>query len=304
MKALILTLSLTLLLTTNPFSRAQESASPADAIARERAAAYVAAWEKKDPKSVASLYAADATYSTDSGDTFQGQTAIQEQLQSYFTSNPDSALTLVTESARFLTPDVLVENGTSTVTSGNASEVTTYSATHVKKDGQWLIAEVHESVVSSTEPAEEALASLEWMIGKWRMGDSADSPTSEATWTLDGSFISRTTRITKDDGASFVSVEVIGYDPTSDQLRSWIFDNEGGFGESTWRQDGDKWLVNISATLPDGSQASSQHVITLVDETHITLDNVNRVVSGEVLPNRDRIAITRIADETPKASDK
>jgi uncharacterized protein (TIGR02246 family) len=304
MNATILKLSLIALLNPILLTHAQENALSADAVAKAQADAYIDAWEKKDAKLLTSLYSPDASYSIDTGDRFQGHSEIEERLTSYFSSNPDATLSLSTQSARFLTPDVVLETGVSTVVSGSSSEVTNYGATHVKKGGKWLIAAVHEEVVSSTEPATQALASLEWMIGKWRFGDSPDSPTTEASWTLEGKFISRTTKTPKEDGNTFVTVEVIGYDPTNDQLRSWIYDNEGGFGECTWRQDGDKWLVNIKATLPDGRQASSQHVISLIDDTRVALDNLNRVIDGEVLPNHDRIEISRIADEAPPEKDK
>lgn len=304
MKATILKLSLIALLNPIAFTLAQENTSPADAIAKEQTDAYIAAWDKKDAKLLTSLYSPDASYSIDTGDRLQGHSEIEDRLTSYFSSNPDATLSLSTQSARFLTPDVLLETGISTVVSGNSSEVTNYEATHVKTEGKWLIAAVREEVVSSTEPATQALASLEWMIGKWKFGDAPDSPTTEAIWTLEGKFISRTTKTAKEDGNAFVAVEVIGYDPINEQLRSWIYDNEGGFGECTWRQDSDKWLVNIKATLPDGRQASSQHVITLISETRIALDNLNRVVDGEILPNHDRIEINRIADEASPEKDK
>ena len=35
---------------------------------------------------------------------------------------------------------------------------------------------------------------------------------------------------------------MIGYDPVKGRLRSWVFDSEGGFGEGSWRQEGNKWL--------------------------------------------------------------
>jgi hypothetical protein len=40
--------------------------------------------------------------------------------------------------------------------------------------------------------------------------------------------------------------EIIGWDPDRQQIRSWIFDSNGGFGESTWANDGEHWLIQAA----------------------------------------------------------
>ena len=117
---------------------------------------------------------------------------------------------------------------------------------------------------------------------------------TEATWTLNGHFITPTTRIARGDEDAFVSVEVIGYDPVADQIQSWVVDNEGGFGSNLWRRDGNKWLVRSKATSPDGGQSSSQHILTVLDEKRFGLETINRILDGEALPNRDQIEIVRM----------
>ncbi len=152
------------------------------------------------------------------------------------------------ESSRFLTPDVIVEKGLASVSGTDEPDTTRYTATQIKQDGKWLIAELEETTLPSADPAAEALSSLEWIIGKWKVSSEGINAESEAIWTLDGHFITRTTRIAQEDGESFVSVEVIGYDPVEEEIQSWIIDNEGGFGSNLWRRDGNKWLVRSQAT--------------------------------------------------------
>ena len=50
--------------------------------------------------------------------------------------------------------------------------------------------------------------------------------------------------------------EVIGWDPAKQQIRSWIFDSNGGFGESTWAYDGEHWLIKAANVLPNRRPAT------------------------------------------------
>jgi hypothetical protein len=99
--------------------------------------------------------------------------------------------------------------------------------------------------------------------------------------------------VTREGRNTIDGTEVIGYDPVKGRLRSWVFDSEGGFGEGAWTQEGNKWIVSSKATAPDGSQSSSQHIITKIDDNKYTWESINRVRDGEVLPNLDKIEVIR-----------
>jgi uncharacterized protein (TIGR02246 family) len=90
---------------------------PADAEAAATAAAnaYVAAFNKGGAKALAAMYAEDAQYVSDDGSTIAGRAAVLESLTKFFARNEGAKLDVQIESARFLTPDVLVENGLSTI---------------------------------------------------------------------------------------------------------------------------------------------------------------------------------------------
>ncbi|MEI9896758.1 MAG: hypothetical protein WDN28_23580 [Chthoniobacter sp.] len=55
------------------------------------------------------LYADDAQYTSDDGKTTIGRAAVLEGLTKFFAENKEAKLGLQIESARFLTPDVLLE---------------------------------------------------------------------------------------------------------------------------------------------------------------------------------------------------
>ena len=56
------------------------------------------------------------------------------------------------------------------------------------------------------------------------------------------------------------------------QIRSWIFDSNGGFGETIWVNNGDDWLIRASNVLPDGSRSTAENVLTKVDDNKFTWD--------------------------------
>ena len=270
--------------------------NPALAAATAQAEAYKSAFDKGDAAALAGLFTEDAQYSVDSGETVSGRAAIKERTADYFKTAGGATIDIEIGSARLLTPDVFVEKGIAIVTGDGASRTTRYTATQVKKGDKWLIAELHEAAEAS-DPAAEALTSLEWLIGKWEVAKEGIDAKMEAIWALDGRYITRTTTVEQDDGSKFVAVELIGYDPTQGQIRSWLFDNEGGYGSGTWRRDGNKWLIRSRATGPNGDLSSSQHILTVIDEKTWGLSTINRVINGEVLPNRDLIKIVRVPEE-------
>ncbi|MGI9241801.1 MAG: SgcJ/EcaC family oxidoreductase [Verrucomicrobiales bacterium] len=275
--------------------------SAAKEISIKSADAYVAAFNKGDAAGIAALFTEDAHYTVDSGDLIEGRAEIESRTKAFFSASPDARLGLVVESARFLTPEVILEKGFARVSGTDDPDMTRYSATQVKKDGKWLIAELEETTLPSADPGAEALSSLEWIIGKWKAETEGIDAETEAIWTLDGHFITRTTRVGQDDGGSFVSVEIIGYDPVTDQIRSWTVDNEGGFGSNLWRRDGNKWLIRTKATGPNGGQSSGQHILTVLDEGRFGLESINRIIDGEALPNRDQIVIVRVPESKQPA---
>ncbi len=133
------------------------------------------------------------------------------------------------------------------------------------------------------------------MLGSWKLEEKDDKLEIMATRTLDGHFITRTVRINRGEGDVFTIVEVIGFDPSQGTVRSWFFDSEGGFGGAVYRREGNKWMALTTATLPEGGEASSQHIFTVVDGDHVEIEAVNRVLDGEVLPNKDRVRMVRVA---------
>jgi hypothetical protein len=89
--------------------------------------------------------------------------------------------------------------------------------------------------------------------------------------------------------------QVIGWDPVSGVIRSWLFDSDGGFGDGVWTRDGNRWIVAFRQTLPDGRQGKATNVYTVVDQNTLRWDSTQRTVDGEPLPDVAAVTIVRKA---------
>ena len=86
---------------------------------------------------------------------------------------------------------------------------------------------------------------------------------------------------------------MIGWDPSRNTIRSWMFDSEGAFGVGIWSQSGDQWTIRKIQTLTDGATASAINIVTYVDENTCKFKSTNREVEGKLLPNIPETVVNR-----------
>jgi uncharacterized protein (TIGR02246 family) len=261
--------------------------------------AFVAAYNAKDANTLGTLWMENADYKDDTGLDYHGRDAIQRAFAAQFAEHPDWKLQLQVESSRQVTPTLAIRDGIAVISPPPAGPPgpNRYTAVLVLNDGKWLIASVRESRVDVASNYAE-LQPLEWLIGSW----VAKSPgrTTETTfeWTKHKSFIKRTFRIVatgKEETKTTTGTQVIGYDPTTGKVRSWLFDSEGGFAESAW-SDEEKGLVGQTrSVLSDGSAAHSTDVLTRISNDEFTIQSTNRTVDGESVEDGDTIRVVRVS---------
>jgi hypothetical protein len=175
-------------------------------------------------------------------------------------------------------------------------EESTYTAVYVKRDGKWLLDRVTEEDIPVVLSNYEHLKELEWMIGEWVDKDEQAEITTNCQWTKNRNFMTRMFSVSVRDRIAVSGMQIIGWDPAKKQIRSWVFDSDGGFGEATWSKKDKVWHIQTIGTAPDGSQSSSIGIITPVDDNTFTWQVVNRVAGGELLPNVDEVVVARQAE--------
>ena len=273
----------------------KNQSSPPDQTTNDDAQKYVEAYNKGDAKTLAGFYADDVDYIDQDGAEVKGRDAMQKLLADNFQQNPGAKLAITTEEVKQLTPDVEVSRGFATVTPANGAATTTrYTLVKVKKGDHWEISQLNEREAPPLS-AYSKLAALEWMVGTWQDKSGDQTVQAKINWAGDKNFLVRTINVQGGDQSVTDGWEIIGWDPVRQQIHSWIFDSNGGFGEATWANNGEDWLIRASNVLPDGSRATAENVLTKVDGNRFTWESQNRTLNGEPQPSLDKIEVQRVA---------
>jgi uncharacterized protein (TIGR02246 family) len=298
MKTIALIASLTVVFTCTGFAQA-----PADTPAEKAKAAVLAndrayedAFAKADVRTLTDFFAEDAVYTADDGSTFTGRAAIEESIRAAFAGNKGATLAIAVDSVRVLSPDVVVEKGSTSVTakSGEVSGAL-YTAIHVKKDGQWKISELVETPLPDVTP-HDRLTELAWLIGEWEEADKTSDVTvrSQYVWARGGNFITRNVSVKHEGKEVLDGWQIIGWDPVEKHIRSWTFDGEGGFAEGEWTREGERWLLREKGVAPDGSRTTAENTFAKFSADRLTWESNNRTLDGEPQPSIARFEVNRV----------
>ena len=126
----------------------------------------------------------------------------------------------------------------------------------------WFLDRVTEEEVPVVLSHYEQLKELEWMIGSWVDVDDRGQVKTTCEWTRNKNFITRAFTISIEGRIDMAGMQIIGWDPAAEQIRSWMFDSDGCFGQAVWHQKGDRWVIRQSRVLAGGEKAASVNVIT------------------------------------------
>ena len=169
---------------------------------------------------------------------------------------------------------------------------------HVKKDGKWKISQLVETP-APVVTAGERLSELAWLVGDWNEADKDAGMTvkSHYQWARGGNFISRNVTVKRGDEPVLEGWQIIGWNPVDESIRSWTFDDEGGFTDGRWTRDGQRWLVRETGYASDGSRTTADNTLTKVGPDRLTWESSNRTLDGEPQPGIGRIEINRVKGE-------
>ena len=173
---------------------------------------YVAKFNQGDAKALAAMWSPEAVYTNPlSGDQVVGREAIAKQFGEIFADAKKIKLEAKTDSIRFVSPNVAVEQGTAKlIRPDEAPEESEYTAVYVKRDGQWLLDRVTEEDVPVVKSHYEQLKELEWLIGHWVDEDDEATVVTECSWTKNNNFITRAFTIQVRDEINMAGMQIIG----------------------------------------------------------------------------------------------
>jgi len=225
------------------------------------------------------------------------------------------------ESIRFIGPDTAIEEGTAVIKTPPApetratAETTRYTVVYVKFDGAWLHANVRDHAVSPTITPDVAtvadgsnynhLRPLEWLIGDWVEEGADVELTSSFAWTDNRNFLIRTFTLKVPGRPLLTGTQRIGWDASTQRIRSWEFDSDGDFGEGSWSRRGDsEWVVKMSGVRRDGQIATDTRVIVRTGPDHLTWQALDRTLGGEVQEDTIKFSMVRRAPAPGEAKVK
>jgi len=267
-----------------------------EASIRKNAEAYVAAYNSHDAKALAAMWSPDAVYvDPSSGEESVGQEEIENAFAETLSKFKEAKLEVKVDSVRFVSPNVAIENGTTRIIRADEEpEESGYTAVNVKQDGKWLLDRVTEEVAAPPPPSNyEHLKDLQWMVGTWVDQDEDTTIQFDCEWTKNQTFLHRSFAVVVGEQVDMAGIQIIGWDPIAKQIRSWVFDSDGGYAEGKWTRVGERWQIQQTGVLPSGSKTSAVNVMTPVDNDSFTWAAVSRELDGDLLPNVDEALIVR-----------
>jgi uncharacterized protein (TIGR02246 family) len=258
-------------------------------------------YSSANAEGLADLFLDDGSIIDPDGKTTRGKAAIAEMYSAAFQEARDLKVDAKVLEVRFLTPDVARVEGQSQLSSatGDASEFNGFSALLVRGDGKWRIAEIREYAAPPADVTPyERLRDLEWMVGDWVDESDNNRVQSSVRWADKQSYLIRTYHVELQGVKASSGTMFIGWDPQSGQIKSWVFDSNGGHGEGLWTRTGEKeWVVKAQGVLRDGRPSSATQIHTIINKDSVKTSSIDRIIGGQLAPDIVDIVMVRKAPQ-------
>lgn len=143
-------------------------------------------------------------------------------------------------------------------------------------------------------PQNDQLKELAYFVGTWTDTDENDKVISTFRWDTNKTFLLHHFISQTSEKFAFEGHQIIGWDPVKKKIRSWVFDSDGGFGESYWeKQDDNSWYASMLFTLPDGKRGSATQIYAKINDKSYSFSSTNRDVDGQMLPDIGPFTVVR-----------
>ena len=272
---------------------------------------FESAFNKGDAKAPAAFWTPDGDLIGLQGERTEGRKQIEKLFGGLFSANKDMKLKFSIDAVHLVGEDAAVVDATAEVFPPLPAMPAEPRSTMVlvRRDGRWLI-ETARDTLAYSHSNYRYLKTVQWMIGEWT--DNPASPEkarlhSSCDWTAEKNFLIRKFNAEGNGRQTRAGTEVIGWDPRHHRIRSWNFDSNGGYGESTWRREGDHWIIHYSGVLQDGSEVSCVYLVSRIDNDTVTLKATERMVNDEKQPDLNEVTIHRLPpgeEKRPAAGEK
>jgi len=133
---------------------------------------------------------------------------------------------------------------------------------------------------AASEATERPLETLDWLVGSWVAEAGSNRIEFDCRFTKNNAFMVRSFRVHENEDVKTSGMQIVGWDPQRNSIRSWTFDSDGGFADASWTQIDNTWVVRSSATVPDGQLGTAILKITPGEDGRFVMAGTNRIVGG------------------------
>lgn len=255
---------------------------------------YVEAFNNHDNDKLSSLMTDDALYiNLNTQEIIQGKDNLTNYLKKQF-EEEGASIAITINSITFKNPDNAMEKGEAVISYKAKPAVRkAFYADYVKIDNVWLLDKISEINISQLSSQFDHLKELRWLVGKWIDADDDVSLELSYDWDKSKNFLIQHFTMQILNYKQIEGVQIIGWDPIKERIRSWIFDSDGGFGDGVWSAADNALYTRVFFTTADGQKASATHVYTKVDDNTYTFASENRAIDGSLLPNIGPFKVVR-----------
>jgi hypothetical protein len=261
---------------------------------------YIAAFNDRKFDILVKLLSPDLQYRDDSADVqIDNAEAFLDRLKAAVANEPTLKLDAQSSGVLIETPTTAIVQGSTTLKATDVADESSYFVlTMSKGDTGWTITSIIEQSPDATlqSTASEAIESLGWLVGTWQ-DSSPEKLQSEIEFLPGRQFLRRT--ITESASKQILGIEIIGYDPMLNRVRSWTYFSDGTFGDGYWIGEDDHWRLKLTQTLPDGRGASGTYILRPESNDMMTVKVVSREINGEPMPSGVEINMRRSVTAPP-----
>ena len=292
---------LMLAITSVGFADRASADEPEDALIDAVAAleeSFTKAFNEGKPEALVELFAPEAELITEVGNLYRGKEELKAAFTRFFEEFPGTKVGFDIESIRPLGANLAIEEGTRFLgTDEETLARVRYVAILTKQDDKWLLSSIREFDDTPAPTVTGRLEPLAWMVGNWVSESPELTVKIEYRWADEESFLIGKFVATAGDEVVMKSEQRIGWDATTNKVRSWMFDADGGFAQGYWTPLEEGWVIKTQATSPEGTIGFATVTISEVDENHFRMVGSDRIVGDERLEDFD-LVVTK-APPTP-----
>lgn len=265
--------------------------------------AFVNAFNAGDSKTLAAMFTEGAEILEEGEEPIRGRAAIEASFQALFKESKGVQMAVKVDRIDTLDPNLAVEEGTVTITLPGDPEIVDISrdsVTYLRENGKWRIAGIRDlPAETKTVTPHDRLLELDWLTGEWVSESFEAVVRTSCKWDDGGNYLIRSYSVQIEGKPAMTGHQRIGWDPETKQIKSWVFDADGGHGEALWSRDGDRWVIKARGVRADGTLATATQVLTKIDNDHARWASADRTLGGVAVPDIDEFSLVR-RPPTPK----